>query len=1076
MRQILFSSVLSLFVLLLLVIAQVLPYPRLSAHNGGVPELSAWAIRTPTIDGNIVPSFFRGGDAWWAPEYHVPGEWEDAARVDFTLSYRGEDHNSTLYVKNDNVNLYVACRIEGEDYDVLDALRFHFDNDHNGSRDLGDNVLHISWFYRDAYIDNASIGSIMWDFADGGTRDGVGAAQFTPSRVYHFEAAFPLDTNDDAHDFSLSEGSTVGFLLTFFDYHGPADVDSDTWPSPLYDQMADIVITGPNNPLNGLALRAHTPPPTLDLSIHGIEVTQAIQLPDNSMPLVRGKLTVVRVYVDLGPTEGPVEVTVHIYGLDEFGQSLGALSQSFSAPQNPNRNITSHTANFLLPTSWIDRGSLTLTGFVKTVSYNQLESNNNNNWMARQTKTLHATEVPTIYIVPINCGTRLDPDLPSEDEIIEAEEYLRTIFPVADVNFVQLSWELIGENAPRASHTLNDLLTRIGLRLGLRAGGIDQIFGMTSKPEIWEEIYGVSEPLWWSEEALAIAASGVPKVAMVHEINHNWGPGADGPDDSWGRHAPGCGAENKGPDDNWPYPDGKITEVGFDTLDMIVVDPETPDFMTYCLAVSPYARKQAWISPYRWEKMLQRLDTGGGADIKAIQDTGEGLLISGWISQNGTGSLDPVFPFAASQEPSSMPSNYSLVLKDTAGTTLLVHSLHSSFINAESGAEDPWYFTALLPHQPGTAHVLLIYENSIVLDEIYTSPNPPIVQILSPNGGEEWNSGIQTITWAATDGDSDPLTYRIFHSPNNGNTWIPISPAVTQTSYQISTSALQGSETSLIQVVASDGFNIGQDESDAVFKVADKPPTARIIKPENETQFNIDDIILLRGRGTDLDDAILPETAYNWISSLDGYLGNGHTLTVKLKPGTHQITLTVTDINSNIASDTIIVKVTPGHEITSVTPSKTVVGQGLIMPINISVENLSPVTNILIVTVKASSPIYTAEVDPLPQIVTLPPGNSATLMFAWNTTDFPKGNYTLSALAEGVTADVGYVNGWALATISGDVDGDRRVDMRDIGAQGRAFGATPIDPRWNSNADINGDNKIDMRDIGIAARNFGQSW
>lgn len=63
------------------------------------------------------------------------------------------------------------------------------------------------------------------------------------------------------------------------------------------------------------------------------------------------------------------------------------------------------------------------------------------------------------------------------------------------------------------------------------------------------------------------------------------------------------------------------------------------------------------------------------------------------------------------------------------------------------------------------------------------------------------------------------------------------------------------------------------------------------------------------------------------------------------------------------------------------------------------------------------------------------------------------------------------------STNIGDVNRDGKVDMRDIGAIGSAFGTSPEypgePPRWNELYDVNRDGKIDMKDVGIAARNFG---
>jgi hypothetical protein len=62
----------------------------------------------------------------------------------------------------------------------------------------------------------------------------------------------------------------------------------------------------------------------------------------------------------------------------------------------------------------------------------------------------------------------------------------------------------------------------------------------------------------------------------------------------------------------------------------------------------------------------------------------------------------------------------------------------------------------------------------------------------------------------------------------------------------------------------------------------------------------------------------------------------------------------------------------------------------------------------------------------------------------------------------------------------GDINGDHKVDMRDVGASAKAFGTVLGDTLWNPNADITGpeslvpDGKVDMRDISLIAKHFGE--
>jgi predicted secreted protein len=60
------------------------------------------------------------------------------------------------------------------------------------------------------------------------------------------------------------------------------------------------------------------------------------------------------------------------------------------------------------------------------------------------------------------------------------------------------------------------------------------------------------------------------------------------------------------------------------------------------------------------------------------------------------------------------------------------------------------------------------------------------------------------------------------------------------------------------------------------------------------------------------------------------------------------------------------------------------------------------------------------------------------------------------------------------SSLVGDVNGDGRVDMKDVGYVARRFMCVPGDPLWDPVADINGDQKINMVDIGTVARHFGE--
>jgi hypothetical protein len=158
------------------------------------------------------------------------------------------------------------------------------------------------------------------------------------------------------------------------------------------------------------------------------------------------------------------------------------------------------------------------------------------------------------------------------------------------------------------------------------------------------------------------------------------------------------------------------------------------------------------------------------------------------------------------------------------------------------------------------------------------------------------------------------------------------------------------------------------------------------------------------------------------------------------------------------------------------TVSKTVVGEGYWVVVNIIVGNLGDYDEVFDVTAYAgSSTIFVIHG------VQLAPHAALNLMIVWNTVEYTKGLYTVSAYASPVEGESNVDNnmlmaGNVLVTIPGDVNGDHKVNLKDIFAIALAFGSTTGSARYKPNVDINGDGKINLKDYFIASKNFGQQW
>jgi C1A family cysteine protease len=165
---------------------------------------------------------------------------------------------------------------------------------------------------------------------------------------------------------------------------------------------------------------------------------------------------------------------------------------------------------------------------------------------------------------------------------------------------------------------------------------------------------------------------------------------------------------------------------------------------------------------------------------------------------------------------------------------------------------------------------------------------------------------------------------------------------------------------------------------------------------------------------------------------------------------------------------------------TDLTSAKTIIGQNYTGNFTLNVKDLGNFTETFNVTCCANT------TSCLLQNVTLFSGNSTTIAFTWNTTDFAYGNYTISTHADVVPGETNVTNNDCTFSIPvhvgvpGDVSGptigvyDKTVNMRDIAYLINHFDTRASSPNWDPNTDINNDGVCNMKDIAIAILYFNQ--
>jgi len=169
--------------------------------------------------------------------------------------------------------------------------------------------------------------------------------------------------------------------------------------------------------------------------------------------------------------------------------------------------------------------------------------------------------------------------------------------------------------------------------------------------------------------------------------------------------------------------------------------------------------------------------------------------------------------------------------------------------------------------------------------------------------------------------------------------------------------------------------------------------------------------------------------------------------------------------------------------VANITPSKTVVGEGYSLLINVTVENQGTNTETFNVTLYTDGNITLIgdEIAIGNQTVpSLANGASTTLTFTWNTTGFVKGNYTISAYAWPVLGETDTADNTLFAekcvcvSIVGDLDCDRDVDLYDAVKLLVRYGAKKGSPSYDPVCDIDGDGSIDLYDAVRLLTRYGQ--
>lgn len=707
-------------------------------------------------------------------------------------------------------------------------------------------------------------------------------------------------------------------------------------------------------------LSVNAPAINVDFEAFGIEVTQAVQNMNNTVPLVAGRRVFVRGYARLaanstGLAGFTVPAQLRVYHAPKVPIGQAAFTEVSGSPFLPTsqpavstvvslqtqRTNLNATFQFEVPESVVMEGDLRFE-FLLNPGYSVPETGINPLANNTSAATLSAKEsiVLPLTMVPVRFnGGFYDPNAPDSafwDIIARA----RTLLPFAQfrigIRSPGVSKSILGFPARSFDLTTNDTsaavalvdLARIldgnplgGPYVGMAPPAAAPFNGIGQRPGQAQVIRMTGEN---GNGAWAPWNSLRGGITLAHEFCHNTGF----------RHFRnlGCGSVPLGSDGtsnvipgNYDgYPSGAdactlgltdlndvATSAGFDPLSWSVVLPGiNGELMSYST--------NRWISEYNWTRLYEihtfRFPAAASAlALHAPPPAGSFLVLQGMVHRAAnTAVLSPAYTLPTSMlapvilaELMSLPENFPadhpvrLQLLGNAGVVLSEHLVPLQ--SHEDGEVDEASFSRAIPLLDGARAIHLV-NGATVLAELPISAQPPALQLNPP----ALVDGQLKLAWTATDADGDALQFTTQLSADDGKTWQTLTVNESERTLSLAASRLPGGAAVRARVLVTDGIRSAIATSDA-FALPKHAPQVRITGVTDGQQFDFGSAVSAEGFGYDAEDGSLGPAALRWtLAGPEGRQGAGSALSLSnLSPGTYALTLTGTDSDGQSGTQTI---------------------------------------------------------------------------------------------------------------------------------------------------------------------------
>lgn len=658
----------------------------------------------------------------------------------------------------------------------------------------------------------------------------------------------------------------------------------------------------------------------------GMEVVQATQDLQNTVPLVADKATMVRLYLAVtGPTAFVNSVSAAITASHPGGgpllpkvHSVNSLTVTPSLDPHASRRDLTTSLNFMLPAAWVKPGTLHIQvaeidvqGVPSSVPCDGCENNDN---VGPLFSHFERTRPLNLVIAPYVYKPHSRPDVVATPDLDFAPlQWLNDVFPLSGSfpdhdSAIRLVRILPMQTTTKDLHDNgeeDDFLDDAGdlldeLRCEAGDSWPSEVHLMAFVPcgcgGEGNDPGGAGLADIWLREKAPLPDSMIEfyGATWAHELGHNFGRNHAG-------NAHGEGNADDDVDTAFPYPHGGIGEPGLAltteswNASPFLILPGMPvtgqkhahDFMSYGDGTTDHTHD--WVSPYTFKALFEALLDRSARSAPA-PPRAEKLIVAARVAKTGAVTLRPFrivnTTFAS---PAVESSRYLVELRNKDGKVL--HAQHLSLSRRHGSGSVR--IGAIVPWNPETALIVLKNREQIIAQRA-VGAHKPALRILAPASGTTLGPQA-TVSWQASEEGNPALTFTLLYNTGDNDNWLPLATGIRKQSFTIDTSLLPGSRKARLRVRATDGVNTTEADAPGTFIVPVKPPLVTIFGLKNGSALKAENASL-SAAAYDPQDGMLPAASLKWSSSRDGVLGEGVRIVARrLTAGPHSITLTATN-------------------------------------------------------------------------------------------------------------------------------------------------------------------------------------